>query len=88
VVIYEVTTFTFKGARGKTDDEKAGDWLLTLQALARLDEYRLVRDGLCSYEHLGICGYAGEVPGYVLEEHLLIENMYAKAEGDRRELYR
>lgn len=87
-MIYEVATFTFRGARGRTDEEKARDWLLTLQALARLDEYRLVRDGLCSYEQLGVRGYAGEVPGYVLEEHLAIENMYARAEDDRRELYR
>lgn len=53
------------------------------KALGRLRIYNLVQGGLFTYEQLGL---PIPIPTHILEEHIIIQNIYGEAREEKKRL--
>lgn len=62
--------------------------MLTKQALERIRMYRLVRDGVATYQQLGVPTPRGAYPIFILKEHLMIDGFFAEAREQKAQMDR
>lgn len=80
-VIYNWTEYTRRGV-----EHKGQDWELMCQAIDRISLFKLVEDGVFSYQELGVQTYNGVLPFWIVQEHITMRNIYGRAYAEKAKL--